>query len=120
MVEYGADSTLREQLEMAAGTGLYLSVHTSNLANALWLPPGAAVVEILQRNWAWEGAQEGAWGAASLASQRKQLTPLPLPLPCCADIDQFFWSLTKQLGDVHHYAIRAQGLNETLHRDPRL
>ena len=63
VVEYGANSTLREQLEMAAGTGLFVSVHTSNLANALWLPPGAAVVEILQRNWAWEGAHGDPGGA---------------------------------------------------------
>ncbi|PRW57354.1 DUF563 domain [Chlorella sorokiniana] len=90
VVEFDSSSSLREQLEMAAGTGLFISVHTSNLANALLLPPGAAVVEVLQRNWAWE------------------------------DIDQFFVSLTKQLEDVHHYALRAQGLNETLHTDPRL
>lgn len=56
MVEYGADSSFREQLEMLAGTGALISVHTSNLANALFLPPGAAVHEILQRNWAWQGA----------------------------------------------------------------
>lgn len=47
---------------------------------------------------------------------------LPACLHAClpADIDQFFVSLTKQLEDVHHYALRAQGLNETLHTDPRL
>ncbi|KAI7842197.1 hypothetical protein COHA_004110 [Chlorella ohadii] len=90
VVEFDSSSSLREQLEMVASTGVFVSVHTSNLANALFLPPGAAVVEILQRNWAWE------------------------------DIDQFFVSLTKQLEDVHHFALRAQGANETLHTEPRL
>ena len=59
VVEYGADSSFREQLEMLAGTGALVSVHTSNLANALFLPPGAAAFEILQRTWAWEGASGG-------------------------------------------------------------
>ena len=36
-----------------ADTGVLVSVHTSNLANAPFLSPGAAVVEVLQRNWAW-------------------------------------------------------------------
>lgn len=62
VVEFTSASSFREQLEMAAGTGLFVSVHTSNLANALWLPPGAAVVEILQRNWAWEGERRVAVG----------------------------------------------------------
>jgi protein O-GlcNAc transferase len=60
VVEYRADSSFREQLEVLAGTGALISVHTSNLANALFLPPGAAVFEILQRNWAWEGAHGGS------------------------------------------------------------
>lgn len=61
MVEFDSSSSLREQLEMVASTGVFVSVHTSNLANALFLPPGAAVVEILQRNWAWEGERGARW-----------------------------------------------------------
>ena len=48
------------------------------------------------------------------------LTSCPHACLHSTDIDQFFVSLTKQLEDVHHYALRAQGLNETLHTDPML
>lgn len=90
-MEFDSSSSLREQLEMAAGTGLYVSVHTSNLANALWLPPGAAVVEILQRNWAWEGqwvhaAQTGGQGIMapfSAHSAHTLLACLPAFMPAC-------------------------------------
>jgi len=34
-----------------ASTGLLVSAHTSQLANAQFLPPGAAVLELIQRNW---------------------------------------------------------------------
>lgn len=55
-MEFGAKATFREQLAAAASTDLFVSAHTSNLANALFLRPGAAVLEVLMRNWAWEGA----------------------------------------------------------------
>lgn len=55
VVEFGEGATFQEQLRVMGSTDVYLSVHTSNLANALFLPPGAVVVEILQRNWAWAG-----------------------------------------------------------------
>lgn len=42
------------------------------------------MVEVLQRNWGWQS------------------------------IDRFFQSLTAQLTDLHHFAWRAQGLNETV------
>ncbi|KAL4452082.1 hypothetical protein ABPG75_007744 [Micractinium tetrahymenae] len=90
VVEFGSGATFREQLETMASTDLLVSAHTSNLANALFLRPGAAVLEVLMRNWAWEG------------------------------IDRFFQSLTAQLGDVHHYAVRSQGANETLFLNPAL
>lgn len=44
---------------------------------------------------------------------------LPPPAPQ-ADIDQSFAALTRQLGDVHHYAWRAQGPGQTVYRQPRL
>lgn len=55
VAEFGAGATFREQLEAVASADLFVSAHTSNLANALFLRPGAAVVEVLMRNWAWEG-----------------------------------------------------------------
>lgn len=57
VVEFTSASTFAQQLAAMAGTGVYVSVHTSNLVNALLLPPGAAVFEVLQRNWVWAGAR---------------------------------------------------------------
>jgi hypothetical protein len=68
VVEFSTKTPFREQLTTMAGTGVYLSVHTSNLANTLFLPPNAAVFEVIQKNWAW------------------------------CDIDQSFVSLTRQMG----------------------
>ena len=52
MVEFNETTSFRQQLEAISSTGLFVSVHTSNLANAQFLRPGAAVLEIIQRNWA--------------------------------------------------------------------
>ena len=68
VVEFGGSTPFREQLATMATTGVYVSVHTSNLANTPFLPPGAVVFEIIQRNWAW------------------------------CDIDQSFVAFTKQMG----------------------
>ena len=54
VVEFNATTSFHEQLQIIASTGIFISVHTSNLANAQFLPPGAAVFEIIQRNWCWE------------------------------------------------------------------
>ena len=53
VVEFDSSTPFKEQLEVIAATGVFVSVHTSNLANALFLQPGSAVVEIIQRNWNW-------------------------------------------------------------------
>ena len=53
VVEFDASTPLRAQLEIIAETGVFVSVHTSNLANAQFLQPGSAVFEIIQRNWFW-------------------------------------------------------------------
>ena len=45
LVEYNSTSSLYEQLLAMRGTGIYISVHTSNLANAPLLQPGSAVFE---------------------------------------------------------------------------
>lgn len=68
-------------------TGVYISVHTSNLANSPLLMPGSAVFEIIARNWHWNG------------------------------LDTSFQVQTMGMGDIHHYAWRAQGLNETFYLD---
>ena len=52
MVEFNETTSFRQQLEAISSTGVFVSVHTSNLANAQFLRPGAAVLEIIQRNWA--------------------------------------------------------------------
>ena len=54
VVEFNSTTSFHEQLQVIASTGVFISVHTSNLANAQFLPPGAAVFEIIQRNWCWE------------------------------------------------------------------
>ena len=53
VVEFTSNTPVKEQLEVISETGVYISVHTSNLANAQFLRPGSAVFEIIQRNWAW-------------------------------------------------------------------
>ena len=40
VVEFNASTSFREQVEVMSSTGVFISVHTSNLANAQFLPPG--------------------------------------------------------------------------------
>ena len=54
IVEFSEATPFEEQLAAMAATGVLVSVHTSNLANAQFLPPGRAVVELLQKNWVWQ------------------------------------------------------------------
>ena len=53
VVEFTAETPFEVQLRTMAHTDVFISVHTSNLANAQFLQPGSAVVEIIQRNWVW-------------------------------------------------------------------
>ena len=53
VVEFNSTTSFKEQLQIISETGVFISVHTSNLANAQFLPPGAAVIELIQRNWIW-------------------------------------------------------------------
>ena len=55
MAEFNETTSFREQLETIASSGVFISVHTSNLANSQFLRPGSAVFEIIQRNWAYHG-----------------------------------------------------------------
>ncbi|KAG2434032.1 hypothetical protein HXX76_007760 [Chlamydomonas incerta] len=89
IVEYGSNSSLYEQLLQMRETGVYISVHTSNLANAPLLQPGSAVFEIIQRNWMWNG------------------------------LDRSFKDQTHMMADIHHYAWRAKHINQTVYLNER-
>ena len=62
-----------------------VQAHTSNLANSIFLPPGAAVVELIQRFWSWK------------------------------KLDQSFKDQTDRMGDIHHFAWRAFHANQTVY-----
>lgn len=48
VVEFNSSTPFAEQLRVMQDTGVFVSAHTSNLANAVFLQPGSAVVEIIQ------------------------------------------------------------------------
>ena len=50
-VELTSNITMSAQLDIMAQTHILVSSHTSGLANAMFLRPGALVIEIVQRNW---------------------------------------------------------------------
>ncbi|KAF8072370.1 ALDH10A8 [Scenedesmus sp. PABB004] len=89
VVEFNASTSFADQLATMAATGVFVSAHTSNLANAVFLQPGSAVVELIQRHWTWNR------------------------------IDQSFRDHTTALGDVHHFAWRANRANESTYLSPR-
>ena len=70
VVEFSAATPFRRQLEVVGAAGVLVAVHTSNLANAAFLQPGAAVVELLQRNWVWAGLDRSFQVARSDAPGR--------------------------------------------------
>ena len=75
VVEFDEGTPFREQLAAMAATGVLVSVHTSNLANAQFLPPGRAVVELIQRNWIWHNLdksfQARSWGTCTWLLSRR-------------------------------------------------
>lgn len=89
VAEFTAATPVSEQLRAVAAAGVLVSAHTSALANAIYLRPGAAVVELIQRNWA-----AGA-------------------------LDRSFLAQTAALGDVHHFAWRARGNGSVAYLDGR-
>lgn len=89
VAEFNASTPMREQIEAMASTGVLVSVHTSNLANAQFLQPGSAVVELIQRNWIWH------------------------------NLDKSFQVQTEMMGDIHHYAWRARHLHQTVYINER-
>ena len=78
VVEFTAATPFAEQLRTMAETGLFISVHTSNLANAQFLPPGAAVVEIIQRNWVWHNLDRSFQVRPNLDGSAGPVGPLQL------------------------------------------
>ncbi len=64
VVEYNSSSSLYEQLLQMRNTGVFISVHTSNLANSPLLQPGSAVFEVIQVRCGrsvggWQGGERG-------------------------------------------------------------
>ena len=89
VVEFTAETPFQEQLRIMATTVVLVSVHTSALANAMFLPPGAAVVELIHRNWVWY------------------------------TLDQSFKVQSDAMGDIHHFAWRAVEKQHGQYINPR-
>ena len=89
VVEFTSATPMTEQLKLMSKTCLLVSAHTSGLANAVFLPPGAAVMELIQRNWVWP------------------------------NLDLSFKVQTQSLGDIHHWAWRARYPHEVEYLDQR-
>ena len=87
-VEFTENVTMGEQLNKMANTNILVSTHTSGLANSMFLPPGAAVIELVHRNWVWD------------------------------NLDKSFLIQTQMLGDVHHFTWRARTKSEGPYINP--
>ena len=66
-----------DHVHTMAETGILVSRHGAMLANALFLPPGAAVYELLPYNWEWR------------------------------QMSQMYRNMTQSMGMLHHFAWRA-------------
>ena len=92
MVEFDEGTPFREQLAAMAGTGVLVSVHTSNLANAQFLPPGRAVVELLQRNWVWHNLDRSFQARArGLSCEQAALGIYELPQDLQTGVHDLQW-----------------------------
>jgi protein O-GlcNAc transferase len=89
IVEFTASTPVAEQLRIMASTGVLVGAHTSALANCVFLPPGAAVVELIHRNWAWD------------------------------NMDRSFKVHSEAAGDKHHWAWRATARHHSVFINPR-
>lgn len=72
-------------LSVMARTGVLVARHGPLLANSIFLPPGAVVVELLPYHWEWQG------------------------------MSMLFRNLTASLGDIHHFAWRARHVRNVLY-----
>ncbi|KAJ9523194.1 hypothetical protein QJQ45_023985 [Haematococcus lacustris] len=129
VVEYNSSSSLYQQLLQMQGTGLLVSVHTSNLANAPLLQPGSAVLELLHVGDAQNPAQQQQAPAQQQQAPAQQHSSSSRGAGTAAGghrrnwhwngLDTSFRDQTHTMGDIHHYAWRAQFLNQTRYLDPR-
>jgi hypothetical protein len=89
VVEFTADTLFKEQLEIMASTDILISTHTSALANVVFLPPGAVVLELIHRNWVW------------------------------SNLDTSFKAQSDARGDLYHWAWRAVKKEHGRYINPR-
>ncbi len=89
VVEFTTDTLFRKQLEIMASTDILVSTHTSALANLVFLPPGAVILELIHRNWVW------------------------------SNLDSSFKAQSDARGDVHHWAWRAVKKEHGKYINPR-
>ena len=134
-MEFNASTPFQEQLNTIAQTGVFVSAHTSNLANSQFLQPGSAVVEILQRNWIWHNLDKSfqvhnfiCYEDTNMCKALKYLIILGdiivtdctynLPHPG-REMENHLQVQTDIMGDIHHYAWRAKHRNQTVYIDKR-
>jgi len=89
VVEFTFDTPFKTQLEIMASTHILVSTHTSALANLMFLPRGAVVLELLHRNWVW------------------------------SNLDTSFKAQSDARGDLHHWAWRAVKKEHGKYINPR-
>lgn len=89
VLEFTSATPMVDQISAMNSTLLLVSAHTSALANAVFLPPGSAVLELIHCNWIWDG------------------------------LDLSFKVHTQSLGDIHHWAWRATNRSQCTYIDPR-
>ena len=84
-----ASMTFDLVVRTTAAVGVLVSVTGAALTNAVLLPPGGAVYELLPYRWGWKG------------------------------IDRMHWNLTRNSADIHHFAWRATNGSEVRFDHPR-
>jgi Glycosyltransferase 61 len=89
VVEFTSDTPFSTQLELMASTDILVSTHTSALANLVFLPPGAVVLELIHRNWVW------------------------------SNLDTSFKAQSDARGDLYHWAWRAVKKEHGKYINPR-
>jgi protein O-GlcNAc transferase len=89
VVEFNFDTPFKEQLGIMASTHIVVSTHTSALANVMFLPPGAVVLELIHRNWVW------------------------------SNLDSSFKAQSDARGDLYHWAWRAVKKEHGKYINPR-
>eukprot|EP00884_Botryococcus_braunii_P000707 jgi/Botrbrau1/10637/Bobra.154_1s0026.1 len=70
-------ASMQSFIHAMARTGVLVSRHGPLLANTMFLPPGAVVLELLPYNWEWQ------------------------------DISRIYVNISRSLGDIHHLGWRA-------------